>query len=154
MKQWLLGVVGASLLSSLALMLCPGGRVKAVTKMVCALVCALAMLEPLMKLDMGSLSAGLAAYRQQAQSITENEEETAKMVQRTYIQEQCAAYILTQAQSLTLSIEAAEVLALWDAAEGVWYPWEATVTGPYDRTLARQIEEDLGIPEERQQWTE
>lgn len=154
MRQWLLGVVGASLLSSLALMLCPAGRVRQVTKLVCALVCALAMVSPLMELDITSLSVGLAAYRQQAESITENEEETAKMVQRTYIQDRCAAYILTQAQSLALSIEGAQVLARWDAGEAVWYPWEATMTGSYDKTLARQIEEDLGIPEERQHWTD
>lgn len=154
MKQWLMGIVGAALLASLAEMLCPAGRVKPVLRLVCALVCALAVAEPLMELDMEDLSIGLASYRRQAQQITESEEEAAKMVQRTYIQDECAAYILTQAEALGLSVPSAAVTAHWDEGEALWYPWEARMDCAYSPALAAAVEEGLGIPEERQRWTE
>ncbi len=154
MKAWLMGIVGAALLASLAEMLCPAGRVKPVLRLLCALVCALAVAEPLMELDMKSLSIGLASYRQQAQQITESEEEEAKMVQRTYIQEECAAYILTQAEARGLTLSSVAVTAQWDEGEALWYPWEVQIDGAYSPALAAAIEEDLGVPEERQRWAE
>lgn len=154
MRAWLLGIVGAALLASLAELLCPAGRVKPVLRLLCAVVCALAVAEPLMELDMQSLSIGLASYRQQAQQIAESGEEEAKMLQRTYIQDECAAYILTQAEALGIRLSSAAVTAHWDEGEGLWYPWEVRLEGAYAPALAAQIEEDLGIPEENQQWTE
>lgn len=154
MTQWLRGIVGAALLGSLAMVLCPEGRVKQVTKLVCALVCALAMLSPVSELDPGVLSAGMAAYRQQAEALTAQEEEQAKLVTRTYIQDECETYILTQAQNLALSVGEVTVLARWDTAQAVWYPWEVSLQSEYRKELAEVIEADLGIPEERQQWTQ
>lgn len=153
MNEWLRSVIGTSLLASAALLLCPEGRVKGVTKLLCALVCCLALAQPVLELDPGTLSAGMAAYRQKAEELTQQEEEAAKLVQRTYIQDECEAYILSQAQSLGLSVPGAEVLARWDREQGLWYPWQVTVPAVYDGALAAVIEGELGIPEERQQWT-
>ncbi len=153
MRDWILGIFAASLLSAVALALCPGGRVHTVTRMVCGIVCALAVASPLLRLDVESLAVGMAAYRAAAESITEKEEETGRMMERTYIQDQCAAYICAKAAELGAEVDAAEVLARWDDEALVWYPWSASIRGVYSQTLARAVESDLGIPRSRQEWT-
>lgn len=154
MKQWVLGVFAASLLSAIALALCPKGRVRTVTRMVCGVVCALAIASPLVRLDPENLAVGMAEYRQRAQSIAENEEETGKMQERTYIEEQCAAYICAEAAERGIEIGGAEVLCRWDDEALVWYPWSVTVSGAYSGALAAVIEGELGVPASRQAWSD
>ncbi len=154
MKDWLLGMIGTALFSSLALAFCPKGGPRQVTAFVCALLCALALAGPLLELDMESLGIGLAEYREQAAQIAAEEEEEAKRMQRTYIEQECAAYILSEAEALGLSPTELRVSAQWDSGEGLWYPWEAELGLAYHGELSRRIEGELGIPKERQRWTE
>ena len=152
MRQWLLGLVGASLLTCIGLNLCPPGRVKSVARLLCGLVCALALVKPLAGLEPDSLSTGMAVYRRQAQEVTETAQEEADRMKRTYIQDECAAYISSEAESLGLTAEAS-VTAAWDAQEEVWVPFEVTVNAPYSAALSYRIEADLGVPRERQVWS-
>lgn len=152
MREWILSVFAASLLSAAALALCPPGRVRSVTRMTCGLVCALALASPLVKLDMDRLAAGLAAYGQQAEKITENAEDEQKMLERTYIEEKAAAYISDKAAELGLERAAFAVLARWDDSAHVWYPWELTAPAAYDARLSGIVEAELGIPAARQHW--
>ena len=152
MRAWITGVFAASLLASLAMALTPEGRVRTVTRMVCGLVCALAIASPLLELDVGSLAVGIAEYRRQAQTIGETAEEEGKMLERTYIEEQCAAYICAKAEEIGAAADGASVLARWDDGALAWYPWQAEIDGPYSRALSRCIEGELGIPAERQTW--
>lgn len=152
MKEWITAVFAASLLSSLALVLCPEGRVKRVTRMVCGLICALAVASPVTRLDPDDLAAGLAAYGQRARAITADGEEEEKLLERTYIEEQCAAYILAKAARLGAAADGVTVQARWDDKALVWVPWSAELPGRRSEALARAIEAELGIPPERQTW--
>ena len=152
MREWILGVFAASVLSAMAPALCPKGRVYAVTKFACGLVCAMAVASPLLTLDMDSLAAGLAEYRAAAQSITEKEEEAGNMMERIYIQDRCAAYICAKAAELGAALSGAEVLARWDDEALLWYPWSVSMDGARNAALADAVERDLGIPPERQEW--
>lgn len=154
MRQWIVGIVAASLLSSIAMTLCPAGRVKSVTRLVCALVCALAIASPLLQLDIDTIAAGIASYQKRAEEITAQAEDEEKMLERTYIEEKYAAYILAKATEAGASVTDAAVLARWDDKELVWYPWEATLYGTYSPELSRSIEADLGIPAQRQDWSD
>lgn len=153
MKQWIYGIAAASLLSSIALALCPAGRVKSVTRLVCGLVCALAIASPLLSLDIDGLAVGMAAYEQQAKKITQEAAEEEKMLERTHIEQQYAAYILAKATETGAVVSDASVLARWDDETLVWYPWEATIGGAYNAALSRSIEAELGIPAQRQNWS-
>ena len=154
MKQWLLGIVYAAVISSAALTVVPTGRVKNVTRLCCGLLCALAMVGPVLELDMEKLSVSIAAYEQAAQSVVENAQEEAKTMERTYIEEKCAAYILGKATEAGAAVSGAAVTARWDAEAGVWYPWAVSVEGAYSASLAKAMEADLGIPAQRQTWEE
>lgn len=152
MREWITGVFSASLLSAVALALCPSGRVRAVTRMVCGIVCALAVASPLLSIDASSLAADMARYAQQADALSLEGEEERKMLERTYIEEECAAYICGKAAQTGAVIDGASVLARWDDDGHVWYPWSVAVEGAYDPILSNIIEGDLGVPAERQEW--
>ena len=74
------------------------------------------------------------------------------MLERTYIEEECAAYICGKAAAAGAEIAGVSVQARWDEDGLVWYPWAAKIYGVYDPTLSGIIEEDLGVPRERQEW--
>ena len=152
MRQWIIGIAAASLLSSIALTLTPAGRVRQVTKFACGLMCALALAAPVVRLDMDALAAGLAAYEQQARQTTEQSEEETRMLNRTYIEEQYAAYILGKAAEADISVDGVTVSARWDENDLLWYPWQATVEAEYSEKLSGLMEAELGIPRERQNW--
>lgn len=152
MKEWLTGIVAASVISSVAMLLTPAGRVRTVTKLSCGVMCALAIAGPVLELDMEKLSVSIAAYEQAAQRITQQAEEEANLLERTYIEDECAAYILSKATETQTALTDAEVSARWDDGALVWYPWEVVLHGAYDETLSGVIEADLGIPSQRQTW--
>ena len=152
MRSWILNIFSASLLSAIALTLCPPGRVRTVTRMVCGIVCALAVASPLLSIDTETLAADMARYAQQAEKLSLEGEEERKMLERTYIEEECSAYICAKAAQTGTAISGVCVLARWDDNGFVWYPWSVTVEGAYDPILSNIIEMDLGVPAERQEW--
>ncbi len=154
MRQWIMGVTAASLLASVAMALTPKGRVRQVTGLVCGLMCALAVAGPLVKLDYQALAAAVAQYEQRARQITGQAEEEAKMLDRTYIEDRCEAYILAKAAEAELAVKGVTLSARWDESAHVWYPWTAAVDAPYSAWLAGVIESELGIPPERQSWSD
>lgn len=154
MKQWLSGIVGASLLSSVAMTLTPQGRVRSVTRLVCGILCALSLVSPLLSADIDRLAVGIAEYEQKAETVTQKAEEEAKMLERTYIEEECAAYILAKATETGAEICGVSVTARWDDEALVWYPWEVSLDGIYSEDFSAAIEAELGIPFQRQSWTE
>ncbi len=149
MRQWIAAIAAASVLSAMAMALTPKGRVRQVTGLACALVCALAVASPVTELDLGELAAGIAGYEQRARAVVSDAEEEAKMLDRTYIEERCQAYILGKAGPDTAAVT---VTARWDEEQLVWYPWSAQVDGAYDAALAAVMEGELGIPPSRQSW--
>ena len=152
MRQWIPGIFSASLLAAMALALCPKGRVREVTRLVCGIVCALAVADPLIKLDTDRLASAIAEYSQQAEILAEDGEEEGKMLERTYIEEECAAYICSKAAQRGVSAAGASVQARWDDEALIWVPWSAAVEAAYSAELSALIEQDLGIPAERQEW--
>lgn len=152
MRQWFMGMVASGVIAALAMMLTPPGRVRSVTKMACGVLCALAMLSPALEIDPQALSVSIAAYEQAARRVMEDGEEQAKMLERTYIEQEYGAYILSQAAQKQIPIAQASVSARWDEDSQVWYPWSAELLGPYSDGLSQLITTELGIPAERQSW--
>lgn len=153
MTQWLTGIVAASAISAFAMLVTPAGRVRHVTRMTCGILCALAMISPVLRLDPEILAVSMAAYEQAAQSVLEQAEEESKMLERSYIEEECGAYILSKASERQIPVLSVSVSARWDNDLAVWYPWSVQFEGEYSPALAQVAESDLGIPAERQTWT-
>ena len=153
LRTWIMGLAGAALLCAVCAELTPQGSVKTVQRAICGVVMSLALVSPLFKLDMGGYSLNLASYRKQAEEIASRGREISDSLSRTYIQEQCRAYILDKARLSGVPVTSASVELRW-SGEGVWYPVAAEIEGTYDRALADKIEEELGISRENQHWTD
>jgi hypothetical protein len=153
LRTWILGLAGAAVFCAVCTELTPQGSVKSVQKMLCGVVMTLALVSPLLKLDMGKYSLNLARYRQAAEEIGASAEEISDSLSRTFIAEKCAAYILDKARLSGAEVTDAVVSVRW-SGEGVWYPVSAEIYGIYNRTLSEKIEEELGISEENQRWIE
>ena len=152
MRHWIMSVTAASLLAAVAVNLTPPGRVRQVTRLACGLMCALAVAGPLARLDIDGLASSLALYGQRARVIAGQAEEEAKMMDRTYIEDRCEAYILAKAAEAELVVDGVSLSARWDEDDLVWYPWTVTVDAAYDGWLSAAIEGSLGIPPSRQSW--
>ena len=153
LRTWIMGLTGAALLCAVCTELTPPGSVKTVQRAVCGVVMSLALISPLLRLDFDGYALHLAGYRKQAEEIAAQGKEISDSLSRTYIQAQCQAYILDKARLSGVPVTSASVELRW-SGEGVWYPVAAEIEGTYDRALAEKIEEELGIAQENQQWTD
>ena len=153
LRTWIMGLAGAALLCAVCTELTPQGSVKTVQRAICGVVMSLALISPLLRLDLDGYSLHLARYRKEAEEIAGQGKEISDSLSRTYIQEQCRAYILDKARLSGVPVTSASVELRW-SGEGVWYPVAAEIEGTYDRALAEKIEEELGISRENQHWTD
>ena len=149
-RQWLLGVVLTAFAGGLARQLAPKGRERALVGLVCGLLLTLALLEPLAELEWaaaardwpGPAQAALAeSYRQEGQAALS-----------AVIAEKTEAYILDKADRLGL--RCAVEVAVSAGESGIPLPDAVTIRGGYSAALAACMEEEVGVPPEKQIWLE
>lgn len=152
LKEWLLSVTAAAILCALAQGLIPPGPVRRVGRLTAGLVMATALLAPLASLRGIEPEQWLESWQPQeeVQELEQQRDETMK----TIIEEECSAYIVDKAAQLGADCQVQVVCA--PEGEGVFLPWQVTVTGDLSSSqrdqLAAQIQEELGVPSERQQY--
>lgn len=151
LKNWLLGLTAAALAVSLAQALTPEGTVKKIGRLVGALLLLLAALRPLVSWE-GALF-GLPALPETA---AEENARGGEQVMKTLIAEKAGAYIVDKGQSLGFRCKA-EVGVVLDGS-GWPVPWETEISGTWTseqkKALSRAVEEELGIPAQRQSFRE
>ena len=83
--------------------------------------------------------------------------DSVERLNRTLIEQELCAYILDKAESVGVHTVSAEVEVAWDDA-GYWYPVGASIccdaTNEQREKLGALIEAELGIPADRQEWSE
>ena len=155
-RQWLLGVTCTALVMAIADSLAPEGSVKRVCRMAGGLALLLAAVGPLLRLDSGILDNMLEEYRTAARYYAETLKEQNNSFYQTVIEESTAADIVDKAEEMGISCQA-EVTISYDE-NGVPCPWEVTARGDWtDETreaLERLLEDDLGVPPQRQHYEE
>lgn len=151
MKAWLLGIVLTALAGSLARQIAPKGKEQAAVRLVSGLLLALAILRPLAGTDWAGLELPAPPQGQA--------EEAAALYRKNQQQEFAAiiaakteAYICDKANQLGLDCTAAVTVAAGES--GIPLPEAASIHGPYNAALAACIEEEVGIPAEKQIWLE
>jgi len=151
-RGWLLAIISASILCAVADSLMPAGPVKRVGRLVCGLVLLCAVLSPAADLDLAGgrdwledYFAGLEAGRM---ALGERVDQEMKVI----IEQEYAAYIVDKAAEMGLTC-AARVSCRAEEA-GLYVPDGTEVAGAGSdegqSRLTRLIEEDLGVPLERQ----
>jgi len=152
-RAWLLAVIAAAVMCSAAQALMPSGAVKQVGKLVCGLALLCVVLSPAVEMDLEGGQRWLEDY---AQSLERQKEELKNQVDggmKSIIEGEYAAYIVDKATKLGLSCD---VKVTCREEEGVFLPDRAYVTGALTReaqaSLSQAIQQDLGIPPERQSY--
>ncbi|MGN0967865.1 MAG: stage III sporulation protein AF [Oscillospiraceae bacterium] len=153
-RSWLIGVTAAALVVALADCLAPDGAVKKIGKLTGGLLLAVAILQPLVKLDFASLSGSLAEYRMEAEGYSTALETENERLVKSIIEEQTAAYI--QDKAAALGVDCTVEVTCGADDDGSLYPATVTVYGDLTReqtdSLSRIIEGDLAIPTQNQQY--
>ena len=156
LRSWILGLTSASLVAAAARVLTPEGNVRRVTEFMCGAMLACMLLSPALKMDRDAFSRALAEQRALTAELTEDLEGREKQLLRPYIQEQCAAYILDEAQRLGITDLRCSVRVKW--RDESWVPFEVTLHTAAPREarqrLGDYLDGELGIPPERQRWNE
>lgn len=149
-QQWLLGVVLTAFAGGLARQLAPKGREQGLVGLVCGLLLTLAILRPLARLDWTELefSPDLPDSEEAAEVFRREQQNTLSAV----IAEKTEAYILDKAERLGL--QCAIEVATAEDGNGIPLPDTVTVYGSYSEALAACIEEEVGVPPEKQIWLE
>ena len=150
-RSWILGLTGAATVCAVATLLTPRGPVKGVTRTLCGVVMAAALLKPLIGFDFPAYSLNLSEYRARGAALTGQAEEISDALNRRSIEAELEAYILDKAQTLGAAVSGAEVTVAW-STEGYWYPVAAEIEGSYDAALSALIEGELGVSREAQTW--
>ncbi|MGE4353500.1 MAG: hypothetical protein AB7D36_05400 [Oscillospiraceae bacterium] len=152
LRQWILSLALTALGCSIALAITPEGRVRAILKLCCSVAMAIALISPVMRLNMDSYALSMAKYREIMLAAENKGAESADRLSRTIIESECAAYISDKGAELGLGEISVRVLAKW--GDEVWYPYEAWVDSMPSEELMRSIEGELGIPRERTHWND
>lgn len=156
-RGWLLGVTAAALVLALAETLAPEGGAKKVCRLAGGMALLLAAAGPLAGLLDGGLPARAAeGWRDRARSYELELEEKNDLFYLSIIEEETAAYVMDKAKEFGFDCQA-EVTYGYDE-DGVPRPWEVTARGTWTREqreqLSRLLEEELGVPPQRQHYEE
>ena len=116
----------------------------------------MAAVGPVLRVDGALFSNAIEEYRATGQSYEKILEEKNALFYQTIIEDAAAAYILDKAKEFGISCQA-EVTFSYDE-DGVPSPWEVTARGRWTEEqrvqLSRLMEEDLGVPIQRQYYEE
>ncbi len=155
LHSWLTAVISSALICALAISLTPKGRVHSALKLLCGLVMIFAIISPLKVLDFSEYSENLARYGNEAAELTESAGDYEDKLNRTIIEDECAAYILDKAESYGVKLNSVNVTAEW-SMDGYWYPSACDIiyscSDELVGAISSSVEGELGITKERQTW--
>ena len=152
LRAWLTSLVAVSMLLSVARTLVPEGSIRKISSFTGGLILLVVLLRPLLGADLSRLDLHLEDYER---AIGQRQEELASAGEAELagiIEERTAAYISDKADTLGLAVKVQ--VETKPAGDGVPVPWRAELWGPRSPALATYMEEELGIPGERQVWHE
>lgn len=146
-----------SLLCGAAMSISPEGSVKKIMSVLCAAVLIMSVLMPIKKFDFSSYALELAKLEEREQALQRDGEKINLRLNRLVIQSEYEAYIMDKAEKLGLKAERVKVGVEW-STEGLWVPKTAEIECTGEEKLKRSLSEiilsELGIPPEKQYWSE
>lgn len=155
LHSWLTAIICSALICALAISLTPKGRAHSAMKLLCGLVMITAIISPLKVLDLSEYSECLTKYSSRADELAEDACDYEDKLNRTIIEDECAAYILDKAESYGAKLNSVSVTAEW-SMDGFWYPCACDIvyscSDELMSAISFSVEAELGITKERQTW--
>lgn len=150
-RNWVTSIAAVTLLLTVVQTLVPEGTIKKIAGFTGGLLLLAALLQPVLKTDLGRVRLNFSDYSEAISERTEELEAAGKDELAAIIAGRTAAYISDKADALGLGVTAQVETAPED---GIPVPDSVELTGPYSQDLADWIAGELGIPAERQVWHE
>ena len=152
MKTWLHRLVAVSILCAIADTLMPSGGPKRVGRLVCGLVLACTVCQPLLELDLNEGQQWLESWQSELNGCEAGLTDQADAARKSIIEEEYRAYILDKAARMGAGSPDVRVESAPDG-DGLFLPSRVVISGPMDaaewEVLADAVEADLGIRPER-----
>lgn len=152
-KTYLIRLTAAAILAALVRRLAASGGAGRAARLGAGLLVLLTAFGPLASINTAEAAEHLAIRGYSDPLSTEDFAASVNTLLTKLITEEAEAYILDKAQALSLSITAEVTAKILDTYP---VPWSVTIRGsptPTERmALAGYIAQELGIPEERQEW--
>ena len=144
-----------SIFCGAAINITPEGGVRRIMQLLCTAALTMAILSPIKEIDFDIYALETARLHEAESAINESAERIDGRLNRAVIEEQCEEYILDKAEELGANVSGVNVQAQW-SLEGIWVPYSAEIDAPdigsVKAALESVIENELGIPAERQMW--
>ena len=149
-RQMLVGVTAAAILAGVSLQFVKEGPLHEAVRVAAGLMLTLALLRPLTELQWTEpeLAWDGPAQEALAEAYRQDREEALSAV----IAEKTRAYIWDKADRLGLRCTVEVTVSAGES--GIPLPDTVTVRGSYSAALAAYIEEEVGVPPEKQIWLE
>lgn len=120
----------------------------------CGVFLTVAMVQPLIRLDVDPSSFFSRESMQESNELIARGEEQTRFQIGSVIQEQCEAYILSEAKKQNADISVTVALDSSDPPKPLWVHLTGEMDSEKKTILQEIIEADIGVPKERQLWNE
>ena len=150
LKEWVTSVVVVTMLLSVAQTLIPEGSIRKISSFTGGLILLVALLQPVLAVNLSGLELEIEEYGQTVRERREELEAAGKSELSDIIARRTAAYISDKADALGIAVTVEVIVEPEDT--GVPIPVAAKLDGPLSEELASYMEQELGIPRERQVW--
>jgi stage III sporulation protein AF len=148
-REWIQSIVMVAMLLSVGQAMIPEGQIRKIFSFTGGLVLIVVLMQPVLGLEVGVLMEPLEEYEQQVSAQTEEIEKTVRAEQEAIIEQNLEAYISDKTDTLE---EGGTVRIRAETAEDGTVILSAELVGQPSESLAEYLEQELGIPRERQVW--
>jgi stage III sporulation protein AF len=148
-REWIQSIVMVAMLLSVGQAMIPEGQIRKIFSFTGGLVLIVVLIQPVLGLEVGVLMEPLEEYEQQVSAQTGEIEKTVRAEQEAIIEQNLEAYISDKTDTLE---EGGTVRIRAETAEDGTVILSAELVGQPSESLAEYLEQELGIPRERQVW--
>ena len=148
-REWIRSIVMVTMLLSVGQAMVPEGQIRKIFSFSGGLVLVIVLLHPVLGLEGSVLIEPLEVYERQIFKQKEDLEQMVRAEQETIIEENLTAYISDKAEALE---EGGSVRIRAETAEDGTVTLSAELVGQPSEPLTEYLEQELGIPRERQVW--
>ena len=150
-RNYIMGVVAVSMICSIVLTLSSKGKTtyKIIT-MICGVVMTLAIISPITNIKPISFGTDMLDIYDDGKQVALTASEDSRKELRSIIQERIQAYILNMATTYDCSLDVLVTLNEDNTPDTVELVGD--ISPGTKVKLQKQIENDIGIPKERQKW--
>ena len=151
-RSWLTSIAAVTLLLTVVQTLVPEGALRKISGFTGGLLLLAALLQPVLKTDLGRLRLDFSDYEEAVEIRAAELDAAGKEELSAIIAGRTAAYISDKADAL--GVQAAARVETEPGEDGVPIPVSAELEGEQSAELSAWMEQELGIPAERQVWHE